>query len=86
MERKMARSINPISTIKGLVIEPVNADLKLFIQKINMIPEICPISISMPFEAPSDAGKVISAPYWKPIGPALSKKNPNVIPEIRRSQ
>jgi hypothetical protein len=86
VERKIPRSIKPISTIKDLVIEPVNADLKLSIQKINTIPEICPISISKPFDVPSEAGKVISAPYWNPIGPALSRKNPNTVPEKSRSQ
>jgi hypothetical protein len=74
-------SIRPISTVKGMVIEPVNGDLKLSIPKIKAIPEICPISKSIPFEVPSEAGKVISAPYWNPIGPALRRKNPKIIPE-----
>ena len=86
VEKKIHKSIKPISKIKDMVMEPVNDDLKLSIQKIKIIPEICPISISKPFEVPSDAGKVISAPYWNPIGPALSRKNPNTVPEARRSQ
>lgn len=62
-EIKILRIINVISTINDLVIEPVNVDFRLSIPKINAIPEICPISKSIPFDVPSDAGKVISAPY-----------------------
>ena len=69
-----------------MVIEPVKGVLKLSRAKIKAIPDICPISKSNPLEVPSEAGKVISAPYWNPMGPALSRKNPKIIPEKRSSQ
>ena len=53
---KMLRTNKPIMSISDLVIEPVIEDLKLSIPNINAIPEICPISNSIPFDVPSDAG------------------------------
>jgi hypothetical protein len=84
--------INILSTIstrrktRDLVIDPVSCDLRLSIPKINAIPDTWPINISMPFDVPSDAGYVISAPYWNPMGPELRRKNPRTVPENRRSQ
>ncbi len=72
----MLKATRAISTHRGVVIEPVAGDLKLSIPRIKTIPEICPMSRSSPFDVPSGAGKAISAPYWKPIGPALSSDAP----------
>jgi hypothetical protein len=57
------KTINPISKINGFVIDPVAADLKLSIPKINAMPEICPMRMRKPFEVPSETGYVTSAPY-----------------------
>jgi hypothetical protein len=75
-----------IITTSGPVIDPDTEDLKLSIPKMKRMPEICPASNKKPFEVPSEIGYVISAPYWKPIGPELRRKNPKAIPEIRTSK
>jgi hypothetical protein len=54
--RIMLRTMSPMSTTKKGVIEPVPGDLKLSIPKMKMIPEICPMSKSRPFDVPSGVG------------------------------
>ena len=54
--RSRPRTISPMSTTKGRVIEPVPGDLKLSIPKMKTIPEICPMSKSRPLDVPSGAG------------------------------
>jgi len=56
VQRSRLRTMSPMSTTRGEVIEPVAGDLKLSIPKIKMIPEICPMSKSRPFDVPSGAG------------------------------
>jgi hypothetical protein len=53
---KILSTISPIISISDLVIDPVIYDLKLSIPKIKAMPDTCPISSSIPFEVPSDAG------------------------------
>jgi hypothetical protein len=48
--------IRIINKTSGLVIDPVDDDLKLFIPKIKRMPEICPTSKRKPFDVPSEIG------------------------------
>ena len=65
--------------------DPLTGDLKKSIPKIKAIPEICPMSSKSPFDVPSGAGYAISAPYWNPIGPALSRKKPIMNADASKS-
>ena len=76
VEKSKPTTISSIRTIRDIVIEPVTGDFIISIPTIKTIPDICPISKRRPFDIPSDAGKAISAPYWKPMGPALNRKKP----------
>ena len=63
VEKRRLTSMSPMSTINGMVIEPVSGDLKLSNPRMKTMPEICPMSKSKPFDVPSGAGWVTSAPY-----------------------
>jgi hypothetical protein len=67
------------------VIDPVLADLRASIPRMKTIPEICPARSSRPFDVPSGAGEVTSAPYWKPSGPDESRNAPRTNAEASRS-
>ena len=67
------------------VIEPVAESLNASMAKMNTTPEICPICSSSPLEVPSGAGYPISAPYWKPMGPALNRQKPRSAAETSSS-
>jgi hypothetical protein len=67
------------------VIDP-SGPFRASIAMINRIPETFPMTTSMLFEVPSGAGSVTSAPYWKPMGPALRRKNPNTKEDASSSQ
>jgi hypothetical protein len=55
-EHSKLTDIRIIIATNGLVIDPVDDDLKLFIPKMNNIPEICPASNRKPLEVPSETG------------------------------
>ena len=54
--RNKLKTIKIISTVSGDTIEPDSADLNISIQNIKIIPEICPINNSKPFDVPSGVG------------------------------
>ena len=64
---------------------PVARSFMASMPMMKTMPEIWPISKSRLLDVPSGAGWVISAAYWKPIGPALSRKNPKTKPDRRSS-
>ena len=70
--------------MKG-VMEPSSV-LSRSMPKMKMIPEIWPASTRSPWEVASGAGKVISLPYWYPMGPAAMKKKPKTKLETSSSQ
>jgi hypothetical protein len=56
VELRKLTAIMITNTTSGMVIDPVEDDLKLSIPKIKSIPEICPASNRNPFDVPSETG------------------------------
>jgi hypothetical protein len=66
------------------VIEP-DDDFNASIPRMKAIPETCPTRSRSPFDVPSGAGCVISAPYWNPRGPDERRNAPRTKLDASKS-